>query len=216
MVAPKVDGAKLKQALKEFGSLDKAVDTLRIQKRALEADVSSLAKKKADRLGEVRRLDNTINKYKQYLADLKEALQRNKQSFEEYINSIKEFMRQYAIFESFVAMLQASPSERKSVGDLAGYILMIGERVWDFYDQPDRLRYLFVNTVLGDHLKCYRCSRCGLQFIANKEPKSYILNFSCPSCGLSWDVHPDDSFLKAMLGSSSKSTETNRTQGQGK
>ena len=89
---------------------------------------------------------------------------------------------------------------------------MLGEKIWDFHDQPDRLRYLFVTTVLGDYLKCYSCNRCGLKFIASKEPKSYVTKFSCPSCGLSWDLHADDSFLEAMLGHSSKSTDINGTQ----
>jgi hypothetical protein len=216
MVAPKVDGAKLKQALEEFGSLDKAVDTLRIQKKALEADVSALTKKRTNRLGEIKRLDDTINEYKQNLTNLKEALQKNKQSHEEYMNNQKEFMLQYAIFQGFVAMLQTSPAERKSIRDLASYILMLGEKIWDFYDQPNRLRYLFVTTVLGDYLKSYRCNKCGLKFIANKEPESYIRNFSCPNCGVLGHLSADDSFLEAMLGSSSEPTETSRTQDQGK
>jgi hypothetical protein len=211
MVAPKVDGAKLKQALEEFGSLEKAVDTLKIQKKALEADVSALTKDRANRLGEIKHLDNTINEYKQNLADLKEAFQKNKQVYDEYLSSIKKFMLQYAMFEGFIAMLQTSPSERKGIRDLAGYIIMLGDKIWDFYDQPDRLRYLFVTTVLGDYLKCYRCDRCGLKFIANKESKRYALNFSCPNCGLLGDVRADDSFLEAMLGSSSESTDSGRT-----
>jgi len=217
MVAPKVDGTKLKQALEEFGSLDKVVGTLKIQKKALEADVSALTGKRANRLGEIKHLDTTISEHKQNLADLKEAFQKNKQVYDEYINSIKQFMLQYAIFEGFIAMLQTSPSEKKSIRELASYILIIGEKVvWKFYDQPDKLRYLFVTAVLGDYLKCYRCNKCGLKFIANKEPKSYVLNFSCPNCGILGNLHADDSFLEAMLGSSSESTDSGRTQHQGK
>lgn len=216
MIAPKVDGTRLKQALKEFSSLQKAVDTLKIQKKALAASASALTKDRANRLGEINRLDNTINGYKQNLTDLKEAFQKYKQDVDEYMNSIKQFMRQYYMFESFVAMLQTSPSEKKSIRDLASRILMVGEAIWDFHDQPDRLRYLFVTTVLGDYLKCYRCNKCGLKFIASKEPKSCVRNFSCPSCGLSWDLRADDSFLEAMLGSSSKSTDASTTQDQGK
>ncbi|GAH25840.1 unnamed protein product, partial [marine sediment metagenome] len=187
---------------------------LKIQKKALETDVSALTKDRADRVSEINHLDNTINEYKQNLTDLKEAFQTNKQGYDEFINSIKEFMLQYAMFEGFIAMLQTSPAEKKSIRELASYILMLGEKIWDFYDQPDRLRYLFVTTVLGDYLKCYRCNKCGLKFIANKEPKSYVRNFSCPSCGLSWDLHADDSFLEAMLGFSSKSTDANNTEKQ--
>jgi hypothetical protein len=216
VVAPKVDGAKLKQALEEFGSLEKAVDSLKIQKKALEADVSALIGKRANRFSEIKRLENNINEYKQNLADLKEAFQKYKQGSDEYINTVKQFKLQYAMFAGFIAMLQTSPSEKSGIRELASYILMLGERTWDFYDPPDRLRYLFVTTVLGDYLKCYRCYKCGLKFIANKEPESYMRNFSCPNCGILGDLYADDSFLEAMLGSSSKPTDAGRTQDQGK
>ena len=216
MVAPKVDGVRLKQALKEFGSLEKAVDTLKIQKKVLETDVSALTKDRADRLSEINHLDNTITEYKENLTYVKQAFQKNKQGYDEYINSIKQFMLQYAIFEGLVAMLQTSPSEKESIRDLASHILMTGEAIWGFYSLPDKLRYLFVTTVLGGHLKCYRCDRCGLKFIANKEPKSHLLGYSCPSCGLTFYVQADDSFLEAMLGPSSKSTDVNGTQDQEK
>jgi len=216
MVAPKVDGVRLKQALEEFGSLQKAVAKLKIQKKALEADVSALTKDRAHRLDEIKHLDNTINEYKQNLTYLKEASQKYKQDVDEYMNSIKQFMRQYYMFENFVAMLQTSPSEKESIRDLASHILMIGEAIWDFHSLPDKLRYLFVTTVLGDYLKCNRCDRCGLKFIANKEAQSHSLGYSCPSCGLTFYVRPDDSFLEAMLGPSSKSTDGNETQDQEK
>ena len=214
MVEPKVNGVRLKEALKKFDSLEKAISSLKIQKKALETDLSSLTKRRADRLSEINRLDNTINEYKQNLADLKEAFQKYKQGYDEYINSIKQFMLQYAIFEGFIAMLQTSPAEKKSIRELASYILMLGEKIWDFHDQPDKLRHLFVTTVLGGHLKCYRCDRCGLKFIANKEPQSHLLGHSCPSCGLTFYVQADDSFLEAMLGPSSKSTDANNTEKQ--
>lgn len=212
MVAPKVDGVRLKQALEEFGSLQKAVDTLKIQKKALAADVSALTKDKANRLGEFKHLDNTINEYKQNLDSLKKAFQKYKEDADKYMNSIECFMRQYYMFESFVAMLKTSPSEKESIRDLASHVLMIGEAIWEFYSLPDRLRYLFVTTVLGDYLKCYRCDSCGTKFIVNKKPKSYITGYYCPVCFLSVSVKPDDSFLEAMLGLSSKATDVNGTQ----
>ncbi len=215
MVAPEVDGAKLKQALKEFGSLQKAVDTLKIQKKALEADVSALTEDEASRLGKIEQLDKAINEYKQNLTYQKEAFQKYKQDCDEYMNSIKQFMLQYYMFESLIAMLLTSPSAKENMDDLAVQILMWSKVVWEFYDQPDKLRYLFIQTVLGVYLKCYYCTSCGASFIVNRDAQSY-LGYSCPSCGSTFYVRADDSFLKAMLGSSSKSTDTNETQAQEK
>ena len=216
MVAPKVDGIRLKQALKEFGSLQRAVDTLKIQRKTLAAEVSASTKSRANRLGEINHLDDIINEHKQNLTDLKEAFQKYKQDADDYMNTIKQFMYQYLIFESFIAMLKTSPSEKESIRDLVSNILIVGEAVWKFYDQPDRLRYLFVSTVLGDYLKCYRCDRCGLKFIANKEVKRPILSADCPICGALSSLKADDSFLEAMLGPSSKSADGNETQDQEK
>jgi len=215
MVDPKVDGVRLKQALKEFGSLQKAVDTLKIQKKALEADVSALTKHRAKLLGEINHLDNSIKEYKQNLAHLKEAFGKYKQDVDEYRSSFRQFILQYYMFESLIAMLLTSPSAKESMDDLATQILMWSKAVWEFYDQPDKLRYLFIHTVLGGYLKCYCCTSCGTSFIVNKDAQSY-LGYSCPSCGLALYVRADDSFLKAMLGSLAKSIEANGAQEQEK
>lgn len=213
MVAPKVDGVRLKQALEEFGSLEKVVDTLKIQKKSLETDVSALTRDRAKLLGEIKHLDNRIKEYKQNLAHLKEAFGKYKQDVDEYRSSFRQFMLQYYMFESLIAMLLTSPSAKESMDDLATQILMWSKAVWEFYDQPDKLRYLFIHTVLGGYLKCYCCTSCGASFIINKDAQSY-LGYSCPSCGLALYVRADDSFLKAMLGPSSKSTDANNTEKQ--
>lgn len=215
MVDHKVDGVRLTQALEKFGSLEKAVDALGTQKKALEADVSALTMDQASRLGKIEQLDKATNEYKQNLTYQKEASQKYKQDCDEYMNSIKQFMQQYYMFESLIAMLLTSPSAKESMDDLATQILMWSKVVWDFYDQPDKLRYLFIQTVLGGYLKCYCCTSCGASFIVNRDAQSY-LGYSCPSCGSTFYVRADDSFLKAMLGSSSKSTDTNETQAQEK
>lgn len=215
MVAPEVDGASLKGALEKFGSLGKAVDALGTQKKALEANVSALTEDEASRLGKIEQLDKAINEYKQNLTYQKEAFQKYKQDCDEYLNGIKQFMQQYYMFESFVAMLLTSPSAKESMDDLATQILMWSKVVWEFYDQPDKLRYLFIHTVLGGYLKCYCCTSCGASFIVNRDAQSYS-GYSCPSCGSTFYVRADDSFLKAMLGSSSKSTDTDETQAQEK
>ncbi len=216
MADPKVNGARLKRALDEFGSLQEAVDSLKGQREALRTDVSALAKGKTNLLQEITRLELNIKKREENLTRLEEASQKYKQDVDEYVNSIKQFMLQYHIFESFLAMLQTSAPEKKSIKDLATRILMVGEAVWQFDEPPDKLRYLFVTTVLGDHLKCYRCSSCGLKFIVNSEPQSHFLGYSCPGCHLAFSVRPDDSFLEAMLSSSIKPINPSETQDQKK
>jgi predicted RNA-binding Zn-ribbon protein involved in translation (DUF1610 family) len=104
---------------------------------------------------------------------------------------------------------QTSPSNKESIRELASNILMIGEATWQFSHEPDKLRWLFVQTVLGDHLHCYRCDSCGIKFIANKKAQSVITGYHCPNCGFLSSAKPDDSFVEAIL-SSSESSDTNR------
>ena len=63
------------------------------------------------------------------------------------------------------------------------------------------MRSLFVHTVMGDYLKCYRCDFCGAKFITNKKPKNkYVGNgYYCPACHDWYAVKEDDSFLKALV-----------------
>ncbi len=209
MVAPKVDGGKLKRALEEFGSLEEALEQLRRQKNALQADVSALNNSKSNLLQKVSRLERTINEREGDLNNLDKAYQKYKQGVENYKNSIGQFMLQYNFFESLVAMLLTSPAEKKSAKDLATRILMMGDVYWKSDYPPDKLRYTFVQAVLGEQLGCYRCNSCGIKFIVNKEPKNYLFGYSCPGCGAK--VGPDDSFLKVMLGSLKKPTDITRT-----
>ena len=44
MTPQEVDGVRLKQAVEEFGSLQKAINSLQTQKEALEANISALTK----------------------------------------------------------------------------------------------------------------------------------------------------------------------------
>ncbi len=72
------------------------------------------------------------------------------------------------------------------------------------------MRYLFVETVLGKYLHCYRCDRCGLKFIANQE---VLVGNRCPTCTYMSTMVADDSFLEAML-SSSEPADANEPQEQ--
>ena len=88
-------------------------------------------------------------------------------------------------------MLQTSPQEKKSIKDLAAEISTIGEATWTFIEPPEKLRWLFSYTVLGKHLHCYYCDRCGFM----------------PS------MKADPSFLEAML-SASEPADAKETQEQ--
>jgi len=222
MTATKINGLKLKQAVSEFGSLHNAINTLEMQKRKLEDELSALTekidakqKKSASLDDEIKKQESIILQRRQEIGNLEEALRKCKQSYEEFMEEKKQFLLQYSIVESFVAMLHTSPSVKESIKELAANILILGDVVWKFSDEPNKHREVFIHIVLGDHLHCYYCEKCGLRFIANKQPESHILGYRCPDCGFLSSLKADDSFLQVMLGST-ESNNNGKTQKQEK
>ena len=220
MVSQRVNGVSLKQAVEEFDSLQKAINSLRTQKKTLQTDllvltgdIESKEEVRVKYLDDLNHLKKIIEERKQNLNDLEDAFKRYRRDVDEFIDNNKQFLLQYYMVEGFVVMLHTSPTTREGIKELAGNILMMGEAVWKFSNEPDKLRWLFVHTVLGGHLHCYRCDRCGLKFIANQEVQSHILDYGCPNCGPMSSMKADDSFLVAML-SSSGPADTNGIQEQ--
>jgi len=221
MVSQKVNGVSLKQAVEEFGSLQKAINSLKTQKKTLQTDLLALTrdidskeKVRVKYLDDLNHLKKTIEEWKQELRELEDAFEKYKQGVDEFITNNKKFMLQYYMVESLVAMLRTSPSAKESIKELASNISILGDVVWRYTDEPDKLRKVFINIVLGDHLHCYRCDMCGLKFIANQEAKSHLLGYHCPNCSFMSSMKADDSFLEAVLGPPGNSSEANETQEQ--
>jgi hypothetical protein len=194
MGTPKVNGAKLKQALEKFGSLEKAVEGLQNEKLALEQEKSQLRKDNAklqlnrDKgLAEVKEFDDRIN-------------HRVKQ-FEQLTHIVEESRRQYDLFEGFLAMMASSPSVTDSLEALINSLRTLLDSGWHSSKGIDELRSHFVRTILGDYLKCYGCTNCGAAFLVNKKPHyEYFYNYYvCPACHQHSRVTADDSFLRAMV-----------------
>ena len=194
MTAIKVNTAKLQQAIGEFGSLQKAIEVLALRKKEIETETLTLTrdldvkkKIKAKYLSELDQLDSSIKERTKKLNEIG--------------TNINRYSNQYQLFESFVTMMQTPPHTVEELEELAGTILVFSKMVWRSDILPEKMRYLFVETVLGNYLHCYRCDRCGLKIIANQEAQSHILGYRCPNCTYMSTMVADDSFLEAMLGS---------------
>jgi DNA-directed RNA polymerase subunit M/transcription elongation factor TFIIS len=94
-----------------------------------------------------------------------------------------------------------SPSVTETLANLIAFFQKLKDSSWYISKNADELRSIFVHTVMGDYLRCFRCKSCNAQFVINKEPqyKSISNYYQCPSCHASYMVEPDDSFLKAMV-----------------
>jgi DNA-directed RNA polymerase subunit RPC12/RpoP/archaellum component FlaC len=194
MTTQEVNGSRLRQAVREFGSLQKAIDSLKTRKKTLEDDISALIKV-------IEAKEKVRAKYSNELNELDHSLKEHTEKIKEILTNINRYSNQYRLFESFLAMMLTAPHTEKNLEELANTILIWSKVVWRSDTFPEKLRWLFVETVLGKYLHCYRCDRCGLKFIANQEVQNHILGYHCPNCGFTSSVKADDSFLEAMLGS---------------
>ncbi len=192
MTAAKVNTTKLRQAIREFGSLQKSIEILALRKKEIATEVLILS----------RELDvkkNSRAKYLNELDQLDSSIKERTEKLNEIFININRYSKQYRLFESFVTMMQTPPHTVEELEELAGTILVFSKMVWRSNILPEKMRYLFVETVLGNYLHCYRCDRCGLKFIANQEAQSP--SYRCPNCAYMSSMVADDSFLEAMLGS---------------
>ncbi len=192
MTAIKVNTVKLRQAIGEFGSLQKAIEVLKLRKKEIETenlttsrDLALKKKARAKCLNELNQLDNSI--------------QERAEKLDEILASISGYSKQYLLFESLITMMQTPPHTVEDLEELAVTILTFSKTVWRSDILPEKMRFLFVTTVLGKYLHCCRCDRCGLKIIANQE---VLLGYRCPTCTYMSTMVSDDSFLEAMLSSS--------------
>ncbi len=194
MTAAKVNTAKLRQAIGEFGSLQKAIEVLELRKKEIETETLTLTR-------DLDVKNKTKAKYLSELDQLDSSIKERTEKLNEILTSISGYSKQYRLFESFVTMMQTPPHTVEDLEELAGTILVFSKMVWRSNILPEKMRYLFVETVLGNYLHCYRCDRCGLKIIANQEAQSHILGYRCPNCTYMSTMVADDSFLEVMLGS---------------
>lgn len=194
MSAPKVNGAKLKQAIEAFASLDEAVEHLDKKRQALEKQNYQLNQESA-------KLKVARDKVFTEIKTVEQKLGHQKNELQLLSNKIEQYGRQYALFESFLAMVASSPSVTDSIEALIATFQQLSDEGWSTSKKVDDLRSLFVRTIMGDYLKCFRCETYGARFIVNKEPyyKFYNNHYYCPACHYGLGIKEDDSFLKAMV-----------------
>ena len=194
MAAAKINGTKLKQAVEKFGTLEKAIENLENKKEVLERESSKLKK-------ESEELKLAKKKHTADLDDMANECAEKKKKLQSLADNIGKWERQYNLFQGFIAMLLGSPSADTSLKSLLSLLQELTESGWAVTKDTDELRSLFVHTVMGDYLKCFRCDACGAKFITNKKAEHKLLggDYYCPVCHYWHAVKEDDSFLRAMV-----------------
>lgn len=194
MEAKEIDFAKLNEAVEKFGSLQKANAQLEKDKLALEKGNAQLKQ-------ENKNLAATRDKLAGQIEDMSAKGKNLQDQLQSLFNKLKDHSYQYELFCGFIAMVAESPSVTDSLQTLVASLQKLIDSGWHISKNADEMRSLFIRTVMGDYLKCYRCDYCGARFIVNKEPhyKFYGNEYYCPACHYSLGVKEDDSFLKALV-----------------
>ncbi|MFC2016520.1 hypothetical protein ACFLUF_02275 [Chloroflexota bacterium] len=187
METKKIDFKKLNKAVAKFGSLQKVN--------------ARLEKGNAQLKQENKNLEATRDKLSGQIEDINSKIEDYQSQFQSLSDQIKVNRDQYELFCGFMAMVAESPSVTDSIDVLIEAFQKLKETGSVLSKNADEMRSLFVRTVIGDYLKCYRCDSCGARFIVNKEPhyKFYGNEYYCPACHYSLGVKEDDSFLKALV-----------------
>jgi predicted RNA-binding Zn-ribbon protein involved in translation (DUF1610 family) len=194
MKTKEIDLAKLSEALEKFGSLQKA-------NAQLEKDKLTLGKGNAQLNKENKKLAVTGDKLASQIDDINAKITSGQNKLQALANNIEVYSYQYKLFCGFMAMVTESPSVTDAIDTLIDSFQKLKEPVWYLPKNADEMRSLFIRTVLGDYLKCFRCDSCGAKFIANSKPKHKLFGngYQCPVCHNWYAVKEDDSFIKALV-----------------
>lgn len=194
MAVVKINGAKLKQAVEKFGSLEKALENFENKKEVLETESSKLQKTNEElKLAKeklIADIDELTNEYSE-----------QKKKLQSLADNFGKWERQYNLFQGFIAMLLGSPSVDTSLRSLISLLQELIESGWMITKNTDELRSYFISTIMGDYLKSFQCKVCEAKFVVNREPyyQSISNYYQCPACHASFGVEPNDSFVKAMV-----------------
>lgn len=194
MGVKEINFAKLNEAVEKFGSLQKA----NVQ---LETDKLVLEKKNTQLKQENYKLAATRNELANQIEDMRRRLKSSQDQFQSLSDKINIHKGQYELFCGFMAMAAESPSVTDSIDILITSFQRLKESGCRLPKNADEMRSLFIRMVMGDYLKCFRCTGCGAKFITNKKPKYKLFGngYCCPVCHDWYTIKEDDSFLKALV-----------------
>ncbi|MFC1958689.1 hypothetical protein ACFLV6_02085 [Chloroflexota bacterium] len=189
----KVDIKRIKEAIEYHGSLEEHIAALHKEKCVLENHKKHLNDEVSALYTSKQRLESKISSINTDLVSTREMVGAEHEK-------IQQYSRQYDLLLSFLTMLVSSPTASEATETLVSLFQSLSQKVWYSSIPFKELRSLFVTIVMGDFLKCYRCTNCEAQFIINKKPEQKLFTYyQCPVCRLSSFVTPDDSFFTAMI-----------------
>ena len=195
----------IKEAVKTFVSLGKAIVEREREEKAKKKAILNLSREEREKKELLRVFDKSITLKHEKSAELSKQLDLERKLLVDQYEQIEQNKSQWEFFQMFISMLLTSPSAPESLAPIALKLQELELKGWRHsggLTLSEQRRGLFVCLVMGTYLHSIHCSNCKASFIVNKAHNAYTQwrsSYCCPVCDLSSYTEPDDSFLNLMI-----------------
>jgi len=194
----------IKEAVKNLGSLDKAIAEREKEEKARKKAILNLSREEREKRGTLRGLDGRIAIRRRTIREQDDQVESKRKLLKHGNERIEENKWQYEFFELFISMLLTSPSAPETLTPLGLKLQGLSEQGWRPSTEltSAQRRAVFIIIVMGVYLHSIHCGKCGASFIVNKASNayaSYRSSYYCPVCDSSIYTKPDDTFFDLMV-----------------
>ena len=194
----------IREAVKNLGSLDKAIAEREKEEKAWKQAILNLSGEEREKMETLRGLDGRIAIKRQTIGEQDKKVESRRKLLEHWDERIERNKWQYEFFELFISMLLTSPSAPEPLLAIGLKIQELSKKRWTHSTELTfaQCRAVFIMIVMGGYLHSIHCGKCGASFIVNKPSNAYLSyrsSYDCPVCDLSSYTKPDDTFFDLMV-----------------
>jgi chromosome segregation ATPase len=194
----------IREAIKNLGSLDKAIAEREKEEKARKKAILNLSAEEAENKGTLQGLNDRIAIMHRKIMEQDGQIESKRKLLERWIERIEEKKWQWEFFELLISMLLKSPSVTEPLAAIGSKIQELSKKGWTHSTEVTsaQRRAAFIIIVMGMHLHSIHCGNCGASFIVNKAPNAYAqwrTSYYCPVCDFNSDTRPDDTFFDLMV-----------------
>ena len=194
----------IREAVKNLGSLDKAITEREKEEKAKKQAILNLSGEERERRETLRGLDGQIAIMHRKIKEQDEQIESRRKLLERWNERIEEKKWQWEFFELFISMLLNSPSAPEPLAAIGLKIQELNKKGWTHSMEltSAQRRAAFMVIVMGGYLHSIHCEKCKTSFIVNKASNaysSYRTSYYCPVCTLGSYTKPDDTFFNLMV-----------------
>ena len=194
----------IREAVKNLGSLDKAIAEREKEEKARKKAIRNLCGEERERRETLQGLDGRIAIKHRTIREQDEQVESKRKLLERWNKRIEEKKWQWEFFELFISMLLNSPSATEPLAAIGLKIQELSKKGWTHSTEltSAQRRATFIIIVMSVYLHSIHCGKCGASFIVNKAPNAYSQwrsSYYCPVCDFSNYTRPDDTFFDLMV-----------------